>query len=112
MFKIGDRINIYGTIVCEVGGPGHYSYKRGEPGTVTNIIAEDEILVRTKWGETSVHPKQCRRLKPKKCRIVYVKYRENGEVEAWNLTGKAVDRLHDGSWIKFREVIDTQKATK
>ena len=103
-FKVGDRVRVYET--CPYVG---IVEKTGnDTPAFSGCILVRGIGNQFGWH----HEKKCRRLRRKKRRIVYVKYRENGEVEAWNLTGKAVDRLHDGSWIKFREVIDTQKATK
>lgn len=60
----GDRVRVYGTVPCEVN-PRSRVYKRGEIATVTKAIFDDEVTVRTKFGETQVHPKQCRRLKPR-----------------------------------------------
>lgn len=64
-FKVGDRVAVYGHF--RVSGEMRPDYLRGDRGLVTCVIADDEITVCLDSGvENEVHPKQCRKLKPKK----------------------------------------------
>ena len=73
-FKVGDRVAVYGN----TGNKGpNFTYARGQRGVVEDIVSEDEeINVRLdEWtGDriVGVHPKQCRKLKPKKQREIWV----------------------------------------
>ena len=72
--QVGDRVRIYGTVPCEVNSNGR-AYKRGDIGKITFVMAEDELHLRTKFGDTVAHPKQIRFLKPKvKCGLRKVGY--------------------------------------
>lgn len=79
-FKIGDRVAVYG----HVADAGKYrGYIRGYKAVVTCTIASDEIVIKFDGdgSEVEIHPKQCRKLKVKKLRHVWVRFNPNNKEE-------------------------------
>lgn len=99
-FKVGDKIRIYG-------------FDKDDAGQVlTRVIdsyhPDNNGLLMTDAGEY-VHPKQCRRLKPKrKAREVWVLFHESGR-EMWDSAPNANEIISiknaGNSIARFKEVL-------
>lgn len=102
-YKVGDRVAVYGTVPCELNKYSN-AYKRGAKATVTNVHADDEIEVETIYGKTVCHPKQCRRLKKKERRRVWV-FPPHLESDSPHMVAANGPVYSDeGAWIEFVEV--------
>lgn len=94
-FKIGDRVAVYGFRPTEIGTAcsGRIVYSRKDRGTVSTITADDELVVDFDGGTVAeVHPKQCRLLKKKPLRRIWVPKR--GQFLRMNIE-KSADELLD-----------------
>jgi hypothetical protein len=80
-FKVGDRVAVYGFRPRKTGSGTHF-YSWGDRGEVIEIVNDDEIVVQFDDGtEGEVHPKQCRKLKSKERRRVFIPGYELQEME-------------------------------
>lgn len=93
--KVGERVMVY---------QGRLSFKaeiRGifESGLL-HIKADDEH----NRDSGVVHPNQCRRLKKKERRRIWVKYNANGFVNRNFVASEARPPLEEFNWVEFIEV--------
>jgi hypothetical protein len=73
-FKVGDRVAAYG--YARIAGALSMScpYLHGKRGVVKAVVSQDEILVSLADGTIfNIHPKQCRRLKKRERRRVWIR---------------------------------------
>lgn len=104
-FKVGDRVSVYGNYNDDRRG---LWYARGNRATVVATNYSDEIEIRLDTGNPrpdsatiTVHPKQCRKLKPKKKpRSLWVSSNSN---LSRPFVGATTVRVQDDD-IEFREV--------
>lgn len=76
-FEKGERCAVYGSVK---DNHRNILYLRGARCEVVEVIASDELLVKADvdgW-KYSVHPKQCRRLKRRERRRVWINFHEDG----------------------------------
>ena len=72
MFKVGDRVAVYGHMPTIPGG-SICRFRRGAKGCVIALTSETELLVELDaGGEGEVHPKQCRKLKQKVRKSLFI----------------------------------------
>lgn len=93
-FKVGERVRVFGWFADD--------WAKTIDGNIVDLDRDGAIVVSDGEDDDGYycHPKQLRRLKPKrKARTVWVKFTANGGLDSVSTLGRV-----DSGYIEFREV--------